>query len=88
MERLKAKRKTIQEGLVETNIKPQRKAQLPSKEVTVAPEKVAAGDFAVASGADKLSHQQLMHRQVHVRDGETSGGMQCPFQWPLAHQSG
>ena len=43
LERLKAKRKTIQEGLVETNIKPQRKAQLPSKEVIMLLEKVASG---------------------------------------------
>ena len=78
MERLKAKRKTIQEGLV---------VQAPTKSPTSferscrgTGKRGAAGDFAVASGADKLSHKQLMHRQVHVHDGETSGGMQCPFQ--------
>ena len=52
LERLKAKRKTIQEGLVETNIKPQRKAQLPSKEVIMMLEKIAAeGGLTTATGS-------------------------------------
>ena len=64
LERLKSKRKTIQEGLVETVVKPQRKAQLPSLAVVSALERVAAGDLAVAHGTDKVTPQQLMDQYI------------------------
>ena len=59
-----SKRKTIQEGLVETVVKPQRKAQLPSLAVVSALEHVAAGDLAVAHGTDKVTPQQLMDQYI------------------------
>ena len=68
LERLKAKRKTIQEGLVETNINPQRKAKLLSREVIIALEKIAAGDFG-----DDLP--QSAFGQVHLCHGQISGSM-------------
>ena len=68
LERLKAKRKTIQDGLVETNIKPQRKAKLLSREVIIALEKIAAGDFG-----DDLP--QSAFGQVHLCHGQISGSM-------------
>eukprot|EP00435_Cladocopium_sp_Y103_P021864 s134_g5.t1 len=64
IERLKLKRKTIQENLVETVIKPQRKAQLPSKEVILALERVAGGKPTAAAGAGKPSPKQLMDQYI------------------------
>ena len=64
LERLKAKRKIIQEGLVETNIKPQRKAKLPSKEVIVVLEKIAAGEGAANTKADGASAKLLLDRYI------------------------
>ena len=64
MERLKAKRKTIQEGLVETNIKPQRKAQLPSKEVIMMMEKIAAGEGLTASTGASTSPKFVLDRYI------------------------
>jgi len=73
LERLKAKRKTIQEGLVETNIKPQRKAKLPSREVIIAPEKIAAGDFATNPKLRRPPQGAL--GQVCLCHGQISGSM-------------
>ena len=64
LERLKAKRKTIQEGLVETNIKPQRKAQLPSKEVIMTLEKIAAGEGLTASTGASTSPKFVLDRYI------------------------
>ena len=64
LERLKAKRKTIQEGLVETNIKPQRKAQLPSKEVIMMMEKIAAGEGLTASTGASTSPKFVLDRYI------------------------
>ena len=63
-ERLKAKRKTIQEGLVETNIKPQRKAQLPSKEVIMMLEKIAAGEGLTAATGASTSPKFVLDRYI------------------------
>ena len=79
LERLKAKRKTIQEGLVETNIKPQRKAQLPSKEVIMMLEKIAAGGgLTTATGFLILS--QVCSGQIYLRHGQISSCLQCQVQ--------
>jgi hypothetical protein len=73
LERLKAKRKTIQDGLVETNIKPQRKAKLLSREVIIAPEKIAAGDFATNPKLRRPPQSAL--GQVYLCHGQISGSM-------------
>jgi len=64
LERLKAKRKTIQEGLVETNIKPQRKAKLPSKEIIVMMERIAAGEGTTASTGASTSPKFVLDRYI------------------------
>ena len=64
LERLKAKRKTIQEGLVETNIKPQRKAQLPSKEVIMMLEKIAAGGGLTTATGSASSPKFVLDRYI------------------------
>jgi hypothetical protein len=64
LEHLKAKRKTIQEGLVETNIKPQRKAKLPSKKVIVMMEKIAAGEGTAASTGASTSPKFVLDRYI------------------------
>ena len=64
LERLKAKRKTIQEGLVETNVKPQRKAQLPSKEVIMMLEKIAAGEGLTAATGASTSPKFFLDRYI------------------------
>jgi hypothetical protein len=68
MERLKAKRKTIQEGLVDThiNMKLPRKAQLHPKRAYWHWKRLQPGDFAVATGTDKLSPKQLMDKYICV----------------------
>lgn len=64
VERLKAKRKTIQESLVDTMVKPQRKAQLPSKAVIMALEQIAGGTSAVALGTGRTSPKHLLDRYI------------------------
>ena len=64
MARLKAKRKTIQEGLVDTHIKFPRKAQLHPKRAYWHGKRLQPGDFAVTTGTDKLSPKQLMDKYI------------------------
>ena len=64
MARLKAKRKTIQEGLVDTHIKLPRKAQLHPKRAYWHGKRLQPGDFAVTTGTDKLSPKQLMDKYI------------------------
>ena len=64
LDRLKAKRKTIQESLVETVSKPQRKAKLPTKAVIMALESIAAGMGTLMKQESSPSPGSLLDRYI------------------------
>ena len=75
------KRKAIQETLVDTQVKPQRKAVVPTRAIVWALEQGAEGTPPEnpGPGADQSSGQ------VHHGDGQVQPGLQCALQRCAAH---
>ena len=77
------KRKAIQETLVDTQVKPQRKAVVPTRAIVWALEQGAEGtppeNREPGPGADQSSGQ------VHHGDGQVQPGLQCALQRRAAH---
>ena len=70
---LLAKRKAIQETLVDTQVKPQRKAVVPTRAIV----------WALEQGAEGAPSENS--RQVHYGDGQVQPGLQCALQRRAAH---